>query len=179
MNEFTLKPRSEISLLSLTLMIFLLLTGCREQPAHIDIPEPVETQLETQKVELRNCESKTELRKPLASLVEIEKVITISPTATSRASGEQIQISSQLESQLISEVDRAYQQKYEQATKELGQVELIVPVGKIRTFEIEWMQQTFTSTISFTVDQEEYAAEYTYQMCVPHDVGYVEMSCTA
>jgi uncharacterized protein (DUF1499 family) len=179
MNDFSNKTRYKISLPGLTLFIFLLLAGCRGQSARVDIPEPVETQLETQKVELRNCESKTALHKSLASLVEIEKVITISPTATSPTSGEQIQISSQLENQLISEVDQAYRQKYEQAAKALEEVELVVPVGKIRTFEIEWIQQKFTSTIYFTVDQEEYAAEYTYQICIPHDVGYVEMSCTA
>ncbi len=168
-----------ISWLSLTLLIFWLLTGCGEQPIRIDIPVPIEKQLETQKVELRNCESKTELHKSLDSLVEIEKVITVSPTATSPASGGHIRISPQLENRLISAVERAFQEKYEQASKELEEVELAVPVGKIRTFEIEWVQQTFTSVIHFIVDQNEYVAEYIYQICIPQDVGYVEMSCTA
>lgn len=179
MSDRSRMSRFRTALFALTSIVLLLLAGCRKTPARIEIPEPQETQLETRKVELRNCDSKSELRTTLAALVEIEKVVTISPTAVSPESGEQIQVSSQLEDQLISEVERAYQQRYEQVKKALEQVDLVVHVGKIRTFEMEWIQQSFTATIYFSVDNKEYAAEYTYQLCHPRDVGYVEMSCTA
>ena len=41
------------------------------------LAEPVKRELNAQSVELRNCETDTELRRPLASEVEIQKQISI------------------------------------------------------------------------------------------------------
>jgi hypothetical protein len=160
-------------------ILFLLLTSCQEQPVQVSLVEPSITQMETQKVELRNCESKAEMRKNLSEVVTIDQEITISPTATSIETGDKLEISTQLRQQLEAEVNQAYHQLTKQARQELEKAELIVPVGKIRTFEVAWEKHLYSSKLSFSQDNNRYSADYTYLICIPQVLGYVEMSCTA
>lgn len=147
----------------------------------VALAEPVKRELNAQSVELqlRNCETDTELRRPLASEVEIQKQISIAKEATAVASGELAEIPPEVRAKLEAEVERAYREAYERAKASVEQTELTVPAWRIRTYKIDWEEQEFSSTVSFLMNGEAYTASYTYKLCVPKEAGFRETSCTA
>ncbi len=63
---------------ALVVALCLTCVGCgSQQRPSVALAEPVKRELNAQSVELRNCETDTELRRPLASEVEIQKQISI------------------------------------------------------------------------------------------------------
>lgn len=168
-----------------TLVVALCLTcvGCGTpegvETISVALAEPVKRELNAQSVELRNCETDTELRQPLASEVEIQKQISIAKQATAVASGESAEIPPEVRAKLEAEVERAYREAYERAKASVEQTELTVPAWRIRTYEIDWEEQEFSSTVSFSMNDEAYTASYIYKLYVPREAGFREISCTA
>ena len=128
---------------------------------------------------MRNCETTTELRQPLASEVEIQVQISIAEEATAVASGELAGIPPEVRAELEAEVEHAYREAYERAKASLEQTELTVPAWRIRTYKIDWEEQEFSSTVSFLMNSKAYTASYMYKLCVPRKAGFQEISCTA
>jgi hypothetical protein len=157
----------------------LALAGCGGGQVQVARAEPVERPLDAQSVELRNCDAKTELRRPLASEVEIRKQITIADEASAAADGKTAEIPPEVKARLAAEIEGAYEEVYETAKTGAEQTELAVPVGKIHTYRIEWQEQVFSSSVSFSMSGETYTAPYTYALCIPDEAGFREMSCTA
>jgi hypothetical protein len=145
----------------------------------VALAEPVRHELNGQLIELRNCETTTELRRPLASEVEIRIQISIAEEATAVASGESAEIPPEVRAELETKVERAYQEAYERAKASLEQTELTVPAWRIRRYEIDWEEQEFSSTVSFLMNGKAYTASYIYKLCAPRKAGFQEMPCTA
>jgi hypothetical protein len=145
----------------------------------VALAEPVRHELDGQSIELRNCETDTELRRPLASEVEIRIQISIAEEATAVASGESAEIPPEVRAELEAKVELAYQETYERVKASAEQTELTVPAWRIRRYEIDWEEQEFRSTVSFLMNGKAYTASYMYKLCVPRKAGFQEMSCTA
>jgi hypothetical protein len=56
---------------------------------------------------------------------------------------------------------------------------LTVPVARIHTYRIEWTEQVFSSSVSFSMNGETYTAPYTYALRIPEEAGFFEIGCTA
>lgn len=164
---------------ALVVALCLTCVGCSGQHINVAQAEPVESALDAQSVELRNCDTKAELRQSLASEVTIEKQITIADEATAAAGGETAEIPPEMKAKLVAEIEGAYEEMYETAKTGVEQTELTVPLGRIHTYRIEWKKQVFSSSVSFSMNGETYTAPYTYELCIPNEVGFREMSCTA
>jgi hypothetical protein len=164
---------------ALVVAVCLALAGCGGGQVQVARAEPVERLLDAQSVDLRNCDSQTELRRSLASEVEIRKQITIADEATALADAKTAEISPEVKAKLAAEVERAYTQVYERAKTGVEQTELTVPVARIHTYRIEWKEQVFSSSVSFSMNGEPYTVPYTYTLCIPDEVGFLEMGCTA
>jgi hypothetical protein len=95
------------------------------------------------------------------------------------ASGKTAEISPDVKARLVAEIEAAYTQVYEGAKTGVEQTELTVPVARIHTYRIEWKEQVFSSSVSFSMNGEPYTAPYTYTLCIPDEVGFLEMGCTA
>jgi len=145
----------------------------------VALAEPVGHELDGQLIELRNCETNTELRRTLASEVEIRTQTSIAEEATAVASGESAEIPPEVRAELEAKVELAYQEAYEKVKASAEQAELTVPAWKIRRYEIDWEEQEFGSTVSFSMNGQAYTASYVYKLCVPKKVGFQEMPCTA
>ena len=163
------------------LFLCLIFAGCSDETVQVNqaIPVNSESPFGKQSLELRNCEGKEELHRTLASQVEIASTITIAEEATSIATGDTMALSTAMKAPLSDQVKRAYQQAYEAAKDSVEQVDLAVPVGRIRTFTVDWKRQAYSSTISFTVNNEACTAAYTYTLDIPEITSFREMSCTA
>lgn len=145
----------------------------------VALAEPVRHELDGQLIELRNCETDTELRRPLASEVEIQIQISIAEEAMAVAGSESAEIPPEVRAELEARVELAYQETYEKVKASAEQTELTVPAWRIRRYEIDWQEQEFSSTVSFSMNGKAYTAPYVYKLCVPKKVGFQEMSCTA
>jgi hypothetical protein len=176
MNENVPRWRS---LWATVVALCLALVGCSGGQIQVAQADPVERELDAQSVELRNCDAPTELRRSLASEMEIDKQITIADQATAVAGGETAEISPDVKARLVAEIEAAYTQVYEGAKTGVEQTELTVPVARIHTYRIEWKEQVFSSSVSFSMNGEPYTAPYTYTLCIPDEVGFLEMGCTA
>jgi hypothetical protein len=145
----------------------------------VALAEPVRHELDGQLIELRNCETDTELRRTLASEVEIRTQISIAEEATAVASGESAEIPPEVRAELEAKVELAYREAYERAKASAEQTELTVPVWKIRRYKIDWEEQKFGSTMSFLMNGKAYTVFYMYKLYVPKKVGFQEIPCTA
>jgi len=143
------------------------------------MPMESESSLSDQSLELRNCDGKADLHRSLAAEAQVASHIIISDEATAPSTGDTTVLSADRKVSLAEQVERAYQQVYEEAKTSVEQKDIVVPVGKIRTYTIYWKQQVFSSTISFTMDTETYAATYTYTLDIPHITISSEIGCTA
>ncbi len=164
---------------ALVVALSLILSACGDLDASVALAEPAEHKLTTQLVELRNCDSKTELRRPLASEVEVKDEVNIADNATAVTTGEDVKIPPKVRAKLETEIKEAYHQEYEAARANVEQTELTVPVGRIHTYTINWEQKEFSSTVSFSMEDEDYSVSYTYILCIPSVRSMREMACTA
>ncbi|MDD2694762.1 MAG: hypothetical protein PHD58_02420 [Anaerolineales bacterium] len=142
-------------------------------------PVKGESSYSGQTIELRNCEGKDVLHHSLATKTQVVCNITIPDEATSIKTGNKRALPKDMKTRLEEQVEIAYQKIYEEAKISVEQTDLTVPVNKILTFQIYWTKQVFSSTISFTMEDEAYTAFYTYTLDIPDAIIAEDTSCTA
>jgi hypothetical protein len=81
--------------------------------------------------------------------------------------------------ELEAELEKAYEPVVEQIRAMMGDFQLTVPADKIRTFQVEWKGQEYSSTISFRMGLKAYTTAYTCQFNIPNEISHNEISCTA
>jgi hypothetical protein len=162
----------------LLLILSLLLAGCGLQ-ARVETVEPVSESLGISQLEIRNCESEEDLHRFLSDDFPVEKTIIISDFAQDPSSGESQLIPEDVRAKLLEQVDEAHKTMHEEAASLAGSRELVVPVNKIRLFRVEVTKMTCSSTLTFNMGLKKYSADYVYELKVPNDPGFWEISCTA
>jgi hypothetical protein len=156
----------------------LLLAGCGLQ-ARIETVEPVAESLGISQLEIRNCESEEDLHRFLSEDFPVEKTITISDFAQEASSGEDLLIPEDIRAKLLQQVDEAHKTMHEEAVNAAVAAKLVVPVNKIRLFRVEVTKMTCSSSLTFNMGLKKYSADYVYELKVPNDPGFWEISCTA
>jgi hypothetical protein len=171
----------KIILAALILFMCLTMSGCKGSSVQVSQVAPIESNssLSDRTVEIRNCDGTTELHRSLAAEAQVERQITIADIVTAVASGDSVELSPDIKTLLTDQIDQAYSQVYGEVKTEVERTEMVVPIGKIRTYKVYWKQQVFSSTLSFPINDEMYIADYRYTLDIPHVIITTEISCTA
>jgi hypothetical protein len=141
----------------------------------VNMVDPVERTLSNETITLRNCGCDEDL----VSDVGLEVKLDIDDYAVSASRAERVLIPEDTMAELEAELEMAYEPVVEQIRAMMGDFQLIVPADKIRTFQIQWNQKEYSSTISFRMGLKAYTTTYTCQFNIPNEIGHSEISCTA
>lgn len=132
-----------------------------------------------QSLELRNCDGKTELQRSLAAETQVICHASIANHATSTKTGATVELSAEMKARIAQQVRNTHQQMCAEAQTSVEQTYFVVPINRIRVFEIYWTKQVFNSTFSFPMDDDTYTASYTYSLDIPAATVTIETGCTA
>jgi hypothetical protein len=143
----------------------------------VALAEPVQHELDSAEVHMRNCGVWTEWREKLGSEFEIQSNVAIGPEATS-ATGAVVQLPEEIKAQLAAEVQSAYQQAYEAAKAKRDSIELVAGPNTDYIYIILWVENTYSSTVAFQMDSITYTVPYTYTLRVPKQAGFRELGCS-
>ena len=165
---------NHIWLLPLLVGLCLALTACGPSIT-VNMVDPVERTLSNETISLRNCGCDDDL----VSDVGLEVKFNIDDYAVSASQAERVVIPDNTMAELEAELEKAYEPVVEQIRTMMGDFQLIVPADKIRTFQIQWKGQEYSSTISFRMGLKAYTTTYTCQFNIPNEIGHSEIACTA
>ncbi len=170
----------KFSLGVLMLCLSLILAGCNGAVIQVHAAQAVvgESAMSKKSVEIYNCDQQTDLHRPLSEEAQVTCTLTISDIATSTSTSDTLELSDELKAELTARIESAYRKHVDEAKKQVEAVDLFVPVGKIRMYDIFWRQETYSSTVSFKADSDTYTAAYTYTVNIPDAVVNTEISCT-
>ena len=161
-------------LLVLLAIICLFTTACGRSIT-VNMANPVERTLRNETISLRNCGCDEDL----VSDVGLEVKFNIDDYAVSASQAERVVIPEDTMAELQAELEKAYEPVVEQVRAMMGDFQLTVPPDKIRTFQIQWNQKEYSSTISFRMGFKAYTTAYTCQLNIPNEIGHSEIACTA
>lgn len=170
--------KNNIFLIFSSAFLLFFLVGCNTNQIMVDSAEPVVRHISSQVLDLRNCGSRTELRKSLATEYQVAVHIAINNETTSTENVEN-SIPSNLRKQLENQIKATYKNIYENAKKELDETILTVPGNEVRTYNINWEEKAFNSTIHFTSNEESYTWTYSYHLEIPKLGEIWQSGCTA
>lgn len=172
---------SMTKLVSLLVLVLgaAVLVGCVGTGTEVIVVEPEKQSIGVEKYDMRNCQGEEEMRMFLAEGFEVEKAIHIAGQATGISTGDIRPIPDDVMIELEEQVDKAYQQMYEESIRQIETTEIVTPPDKIRLYQIHIILNTCQSEVSFNMSGRRYTAEYTYELRVPDEQGFWEMSCTA
>jgi hypothetical protein len=119
------------------------------------------------------------LHQSLSEHAQVALSITISDKATPTTTSNDLELTPEIKAALEENVKITYQTVYEAEIARVAQTDILVPVGKIYTYSVYWRKQSFSSTISFTLDGITYTAPYTYSLDLPFLTKTQETGCTA
>jgi len=168
----------KITILTLAIFAILGISACNNQNIQIVVVDPSVEMEYGMFLDIRNCQDDTDLQLTLADELSIEKQLFVANQAKSLATGEFIPIPSPEKEMIEDYIEQTYQEIFNDAQETIEQTELIVPVGKIHMYNMNWKIQTYSSTISFKLDNSTYQAEYEYILKIPDLAGMMEISCT-
>lgn len=158
---------------------FIILTGCKSTQVEVNKGTPTVQTLHLEILDVRNCETTEDLHRSLADFQEVHQQTEIHQKATQKSTGNRMDIPEEARSILIQEINKAYQPELQRAVIALKETKIHVPAEKIHMYQIQWMEKTYHSTFSFTLDREAYQSSYTYRLEIPQIDGSRHMSCTA
>jgi hypothetical protein len=135
--------------------------------------------LEKRSLELRNCQSKEDLHKSLATEAQVACTIQVANTAIPITTGAAFQLSPEMRTNIEKQVKDTYQAAYDEAQASVEQKEVVVPIGRIHKYTIFWKQQVFKSSASFSLENISYTVPYTYTLEIPRITISEQIACTA
>jgi hypothetical protein len=170
---------SQVAVLGITFFVLVLSAGCSSQSVQVTQVTPVERHLRSEILDIRNCDSNEDMHTNLASEAPILYQVSLAKNATAASTGAVVEIPSEKQAILETEIVSAYQHEYEGAVAIAEQVELMVPAQMIYMYDIKWKEQVYSATVSFSLGGQACLADYTYSLEIPDLVGRKTMACTA
>ena len=171
--------RIKLVILGLIISLWVLLAGCSSQLTRVSKDVPNERNLGFEILDMRNCASEDDMNTTLASEAPVVYRVSVAKYATLNATGEEVEIPGDQHAILEDEVISAFEQEYEEAVANAEQVELAIPAHMIYMYDIRWKEQTYSSTLSFSIEDQNCTADYTYALETPELTGHKVMACTA
>lgn len=166
----------------LTLFIFVLsafLVGCNDSPILVQWGDPEEIDVGSETLDIRNCDSNDDMVTTLASHAPVREQIFISEQATLVKTGSALDIPPDMRDELRLQVEAVYQTEFDEAAASAEMVEFTIPGHKIHMYKIMWIQQNYSSMISFSIDNQPCMASYIYTVETPDLDSLTTMACTA
>jgi hypothetical protein len=164
----------------MAILIFFLslgITACSTQAVQVVRAQALQSS-NRQFLEIRNCQDEEDFNIKLRDEVEAQPALMLADEMESSSSGQKVQIPSEVRDMLKTEINRTYADEARKAQSAIEEIELIIPVDRIRTFVILWDEQVYESYATFQYDGESYTASYTYKISTPTLENFLEMGCT-
>lgn len=139
---------------------------------------PEKKMTSNEQYEFSNCGGIEELRRPFSEAAQVWTEVVISDKAT-LSNGTTIPVSEPLCSQLVAEVQRAYQEELAAARAAVEQTEMVAGAQTRWNITVIWEDQVFAASVSFPSDSLTATAAYTYTQHVPIMGSVKPMPCTA
>jgi hypothetical protein len=173
-----MNPKITSSVLLICLCIVLV--GCSGAAVQVQAAQPVASMSAKGKefIEIYNCDQQIDLHRSLVEEAQVTSTTTFSNFAAATTTGDSLQLSEELIAILTAQIESTYQKNVEAATTRVSQVDLLVPVGKIRAYDIFWTQETYSSSVVFEFNDAKYTAAYTYTVNIPDAAVSSEIACT-
>jgi len=147
------------------------------RPVRVIKTAPIVEVTGNEEYHLNNCAGTEEMRRPFSDAAQMRTEVTISDQAT-RSDGAMIQVSEPIRSQLVHEVELAYQQELELAQAAWAQSEMVAGAYTRFYVIVTWEDRVFAASVSFPSDGMTTTVAYTYTQHVPI-MGYFQpMPCT-
>jgi hypothetical protein len=166
-------------ILSFMALICLLsiLVACDSYQIKIDPAEPVVQNLNSQFLEINNCDGLEELNKPLSSELQVSDQIVFEEILTSNNTT--YPIPEDLKTQLEEKIKTTYQQISDDAKTDLDQYIISLPADRILTITINWSEKIYKATGHVTFNNMDYTFLYSYALKIPLVGETWIMTCTA
>jgi len=141
----------------------------------VERAEAVKSPGQTEDFPLPNCGGTGELAQSLGTQFTVQKSVTIGTKATA-STGAEVEIPMVVNLELKVQVELTYQETYQTASSRLDTIAMKAAPGTHVVYVIQWEEQKFVSSISYTMKGETYKAPYTYALRIPkisdsHQVG--------
>jgi hypothetical protein len=133
----------------------------------VAVVAPISRVLYNDEFYLDNCSGDSEVRRPLASIAQVEKSVALAAEATATTTGTTAAIPEELKAKLLTQIELVYQETLDTARSNLEQTEMVAGAHTRFTFTIIWEEQEFASTVSFAMNGITYTAPYTYTLHIP------------
>jgi hypothetical protein len=130
----------------------------------------------TEEFPLPNCGGSSELSQTLGAQASIKKTVTVGGTATISAGGE-VPISSVIKGKLEAEVSTVYNETFQNENSRLDSIELKAAPATHVVYVIQWVDQQYSSTVSYLLEGDTYDADYVYTLHVPKISNSYSMEC--
>lgn len=172
--------KNKPSLKPFLFLLGLVLTSCQGGPSpaasagspnavgnvRVLTTEPVETRVDSETFNLPNCGGTSELEQTLGMQATVSKTVAIGEKATIRG-GAETDIPETVKLKLEIEVEAAYQQTYQSVNSRLDSINMRAAAQTSVVYEIGWYEQTFSSIVEYTADNQIYQAPYVYKLHIP------------
>jgi len=145
----------------------------------VTLVDPVHRNADTSTITIKNCGVWTERREKLGPDYQVKQDVSVATQAAPTAGGAVVEIPEELRSNLAAEVQASYRQVFDAAKSERDRVELVLGPDTFRDFTILWMEDTFSSTVEFSMNGVASTVPYTYTLRYPILGGYKSLGCTA
>lgn len=129
------------------------------------VKKPSDTITSDDSISVENCgPGKTTLSKAISS--KVKKDTVVADKASVGISGE-FEIPMTLRASLKAEIERSYQNMYEQALEEMNKIDKEIPAWTIINVRLQYEKQTFESEASFKKGKKLYKVPYHYTLSAP------------
>ena len=120
----------------------------------------------TEEFPLPNCGGNSELVQTLGTQASVKKAITISGTATA-SGGAEFAIPTFVKGNLEAEISAAYSETFQNESSRLDSIVLkAVPATHV-VYVIQWVNEQYSSSVSYVLNGETYDTDYVYTLRVP------------
>lgn len=157
----------------------LALVGCSSTPVQVTMAQPEEIDKGAEILDMRNCDSNDELVTNLAAEAPVQMHITIAEQCTLDKTGSTIVIPDHLVDYVRAQIEEEYAPVFEETTSNTAAEKFQIPGHMIHMYKIKWLQKTYKSTASFSIDHQSCIAFYTYTLDYPILNNSTSMACTA
>lgn len=170
--------KSRLFLILLSVVIVFLIAGCGGNQIQLEPVDPIVSHINAQALDLRNCGNRNELKKSLASEVQVKYEIQIHNDGTANGDEDNI-LDDNLRKKLENQIEKNYRAVYDAAVSEVKDIILTIPANEVHTFNINWDEKLYESKIYYQTGDMTYSWLYSYRLEIPKLGDIWVTGCTA
>jgi len=179
-----------IGIILLVILSAVILPSCANPPSptptppqsqeidsvQVSLTQPVLSSSGIEKVDLDNCSGSAELTQTISSESSVSKRVSI--TDVYSLSGEiKVSVPLVIEGKLTAEIEKAYQQEFENEVKKSFQVKMSAAPETHIVYEVNWVDQVYSSELTFNLNGDPHRATYQYVVTTPKPDKNYRIQC--